>query len=116
MAVVIHLKTVEIPTVFQLAEDEAYTQRNTLVKTCLQFWYLCYISVKCVLIDRRKNTKYAFTARSLEKYLKERLFLARQPLVGQGLLITEVSRSHSDTPHSVEVLWMFDQTDAQTST
>jgi hypothetical protein len=28
--------------------------------------------------------------------------MARQPLRGQGLLIVEASRSHSDTPHSVE--------------
>jgi len=28
------------------------------------------------------------------------LFLARQPPVGQGLLIHEVSRSHSTTHHS----------------
>jgi hypothetical protein len=27
--------------------------------------------------------------------------MAQQPLVGQGLLIIEASRSHSDTPHSV---------------
>ena len=30
----------------------------------------------------------------------------QQPIVGQGVLITEVSRSHSDTPHSVGILWM----------
>ena len=27
--------------------------------------------------------------------------MAQQPLLGQGLLIIEASRSHSDTPHSV---------------
>ena len=32
--------------------------------------------------------------------------MARQPLVGQGLLIIEGARSHSDTPHSVELLRM----------
>ena len=41
---------------------------------------------------------------------------AQQPLVGQGLLIIEASRSHSDTPHSVRLLWMSDQPDAETST
>jgi hypothetical protein len=31
--------------------------------------------------------------------------MAQQPLVGQGLLITEASRSHTlDTPHSVGFL------------
>jgi hypothetical protein len=38
--------------------------------------------------------------------------MARQTLGGLGLLIIEVLRSHSDTPHSVELLWMSDQPDA----
>ena len=36
--------------------------------------------------------------------------------VGQGLLIVEVSKSYSHTPHSVELLWMSDQPAAETST
>jgi hypothetical protein len=42
------------------------------------------------------------------------LFMVRQPLVGQGLLIVELSRSHSDTPHSVGLLWTSDPPDAET--
>jgi hypothetical protein len=38
------------------------------------------------------------------------------PPVGQGLLIIEASRSHSDTPHSVGFFCMSDQVDAETST
>ena len=34
----------------------------------------------------------------------------------QGLLIVEDSISHSDTPHSVGLLWTSDQPDAETST
>ena len=41
---------------------------------------------------------------------------AQQPPVGQGLLIIMASRSHSDTPYSVGLLWTSDQPDAQTST
>jgi hypothetical protein len=41
--------------------------------------------------------------------------MAQQPLVGQGRLIIEASRSHSDTPHSVGLLWTSDQPDAETS-
>jgi len=44
------------------------------------------------------------------------LFLARQPPLGQGLLIHEVSRSHSDAPHSVGLLWTSDRLVAETST
>jgi hypothetical protein len=32
-----------------------------------------------------------------------------QSIVGQGLLITEASLLHSDTPHSIELLWTSDQ-------
>jgi hypothetical protein len=38
------------------------------------------------------------------------------PQWGQGPLIIEASRSHSDTPHSVGLLWTSDQPDAETST
>ena len=41
--------------------------------------------------------------------------MARQPLAGQGLLTVEASRSHSDVPHSVGILWTSDQPDAETS-
>ena len=40
--------------------------------------------------------------------------LTQQPLVGQGLLIIEAWRLHSDTPHSVRLLWTSDQADAET--
>jgi len=41
--------------------------------------------------------------------------MARQSLVGHGLLIVGVARSHTDTPHSVWLLWTSDQPDAETS-
>jgi hypothetical protein len=41
--------------------------------------------------------------------------MAKQPLLGQGLLIVEVSRSHSDTPHLLGLLWASDQPDVETS-
>jgi hypothetical protein len=43
-------------------------------------------------------------------------FLARQPLVGLGLLVVKALRSQSDTPHSVGLLWTSDQPDSETST
>jgi hypothetical protein len=43
-------------------------------------------------------------------------FYARKPLVGQGLLIVEASRSHLNTPHSIGLLWTSDQPDGKTST
>ena len=38
-------------------------------------------------------------------------FKVRQPIVGQGLLIVEVSRSHLDTPQSVRLFWTSYQPD-----
>ena len=44
------------------------------------------------------------------------LTMAQQPLLGQGLLIIEDPWSHSDTPHSVGLVWTSDQPKAETST
>lgn len=38
------------------------------------------------------------------------------PYWARALFINEASRPHSATPNSVELLWMNDQTDAETST
>jgi len=40
----------------------------------------------------------------------------QQPPVGQGVLIIEASRSYSDTPHSVGILWTGDQPGEEAST
>jgi len=42
--------------------------------------------------------------------------MAQQPLQGQVLFIVQISRSHSDAPHSVRLLWTSDQPIADTST
>ena len=42
--------------------------------------------------------------------------MAGQPPVGQGLLNIDSSRSHSDTPYSVELLCTSDQPDSENST
>jgi hypothetical protein len=42
--------------------------------------------------------------------------MAQQSVVGHGLLIIVASRSHSDTPHSVGLLWTSEQPVAETST
>ena len=42
--------------------------------------------------------------------------MARQSLMGQGILIIEASRLHSDTPRSVGLLWTGDRSVAETST
>jgi len=42
--------------------------------------------------------------------------MAQEPLVDQGLLIVEALRLHSDTPHSVRLLWTSDQLDTENPT
>jgi len=42
--------------------------------------------------------------------------MTQQPLVGQGFLIIETLRSHSDTPNSVGLLLTSDQPNAEAST
>ena len=42
--------------------------------------------------------------------------MAQQSLVSQDFLFIEASRSQSDTPHSVGLLWPSDNPDAETST
>jgi len=42
--------------------------------------------------------------------------MVRQTLVGQGPIFIETSRSHSDTPQSVGLLWTGDQPVAESST
>ena len=42
--------------------------------------------------------------------------MSQQPQVSQSLLVIEASRSHSQTPQSVELLWTSDQPDEENST
>jgi hypothetical protein len=42
--------------------------------------------------------------------------MAQKPLMSQGLRIIKLARSHSDTPQSLELLWISDQPVAETST
>jgi len=42
--------------------------------------------------------------------------MAQHPLVGQSILIIKAPRSHSDTTHSVGLLWSNDQPDTEIST
>jgi len=44
------------------------------------------------------------------------IIMAQQFTVGQGLLFIKDSRSHSDTPQSVGLLWTSEHFDAETST
>ena len=76
---------------------------------------------RCIILQRHTMSAYSVTGNPvlllLPTYTTLVFFfpMARQPLVGQGLLTVEASRSHSDIPHSVGLLWTSDQPDAQHS-
>jgi hypothetical protein len=84
--------------------------------SCVECRLMCWLSGCIVLL----LLVYSSIARSnsvlLFCYLINFFPMAQQPLVGQGLLIIEASRSHSDTPQSVRLLWTSDQADTQSST
>jgi hypothetical protein len=74
-------------------------------------------------IQIRENMPHKISTKSLEKmsqFIALRklgfiIFMVRHVLVGQGFRTVEASRSHSDTLHSVGLLWTSDQPDTQTS-
>ena len=57
----------------------------------------------------------AFSLNSHPSFKKEFFPMALQPPLDQDVLIIETSRSHSGTPQSIRLLWVSDQTGAETS-
>jgi hypothetical protein len=79
-----------------------------------KYRYRCYNCGLIIFQGFVNSILTAFETGSLVCYV---LFsMARHPLLGQGRLIIEASRSHSYPPHSVGLLWTSDQPDAETST
>ena len=64
--------------------------------------------LSCVGID---TSQYA-----ADMYLKKYYQVPKKELFLMVWINIEASRSHSDMPHSVRLLWMSDQPDAETST
>jgi hypothetical protein len=75
---------------------------TTVFIHCLNMRYL-KLDSRTYFTRRKSSTVFLF-------------YYAATAPVGQGLLIVEDSWSHSDTPHSVGLLWTSDQTDVETST
>jgi hypothetical protein len=68
--------------------------------------YLYEVTCKCVWWSNSR----------IQAYIPPTPPQVRQPLAGPGLLIIEASPSHSDTSHSVGLLWTSGQPDPETST
>ena len=86
--------------------DSMLNRRNCWVNLD-QIWYQCG-NVYWRLFGRLSFDKYRSSPCVIYN-------MARQPLLGQGLLIIKASRSHSGTPHSVGILWTSDQRVAERS-
>ena len=75
--------------------------------------------LKCTIIDLGsvlKFVKIIFFAECITKRWRAHANIFwQQPILGQGLIIIEDSRSHSDKPQSVGLLWTSDQPDAESS-
>ena len=85
--------------------DSPYDRKSNYTRACtVTPWHF-----------ESKNSLVKYMSYVTEYHLQSFLLLlpmARQPLVGQDLLITEASRSHSDTPHSIGLPSTSDQPDA----
>jgi hypothetical protein len=76
-------------------------------------WHISYLLVNKLFCYNKSFYTKAMIRRN--HYISF-FFMTQQPPVCEGLLIVEVSRSHSDPPHSVALLWTSDQPGAETST
>jgi hypothetical protein len=74
----------------------------------------------CVYVTQNNSLKhiygFLFSLFQLSSQKTVLFTMAQQPPVGQDLIIIKDSRSHSDTPQSVGLLWTSDQLVAETST
>jgi len=80
---------------------------------------LCY-PLPSPLRQYLANVILQYDSKTIHYYCKVRYsspstLRAQGPLMVQGLHITKPSRSHSDTPHSLGLLWTSDQPVAETS-
>ena len=89
------------------------------LSTCIYFNTIKYISSRIAYVELERkitlNHKEGFRLKRSD-YVQSFCTMPQKPPVGQTLLITEASRSYSDTPHAVRLLWTSDQPDAETST
>jgi hypothetical protein len=108
-----------------------YYDRHLLFCFCERFVVfisipiLFFVTFTCYASPRNLNLWKCFVCFSFTKdfsctthkyiHMSISVPMVQQPPVGPGLLI-ETSRSHSDTPHSVGLLWTGDQPDAVSST
>ena len=84
---------------------EMYTQRPASLITSKTLKYKRKCVFKYVQISVKYNVTY---------FRVPPPHMGQQPLVGQGLHIVKASRSRSDTPHSLGLLWTSDQYVAET--
>ena len=112
-------------TNFTSSGEKVSKSRQRRVRCCLlrssdcmalqKYWNACWESRGLRFLRTLSGWRILFII-AMPKYEKNIFFPARQPLMGQCLLVMWDSRSHSDTQHSVGFLWVNDQPDAEIST
>jgi len=107
-----------------LARNRQLPDDDRMIETCrsiVKSFNVNNLSVCIGWCADQKLTSSRLTEVTMLSFLHTRpleitnFFIAQQPLVGQGLLRIEASRSHSDTPHLVGLFWTSDQPGADTS-
>jgi len=93
---------------------------------CCEIWVVTYryfrepaafpIIIYCVKTFWERHSEPFFSHYPVKVFSFFFFTMAQEFLLGQGLLIVEDSRSHSDTSHTVGPLRMSDQPDAETTT
>ena len=78
-------------------------------------WHLAFHIANNDVRRFHKQIKPDMYNKSRKAYTVFFIFHGSQILVGLGLRITEISRSHTDTPHPVGLLCMSDRPIAETS-
>jgi hypothetical protein len=96
-------------------ERSVYIRRGLVINNSLVTGALMLAGVKKTLAKYYSLASFPFSE-TLIRPQPPPPTMAQQTLVSQGLLIIEASRSYSDTPYSVGLLWTGDQPDAETST
>ena len=92
------------------------TQESIYVEKCIAGWWK---GIGVNVAENKKEMRFVTAFRWPFLFCQPRksnISIPQQPLVGQALLSIEASRSHSDTRHSVGLLWTGDQPDAEIST
>ena len=92
-----------------------FTEQHTVHRCAIRdhaIWLTCSLR----WLKEWKGKEGTVCTVQYEPWLRRCVYMGQQLPVGRGFPIIEASRSHSDTTHSIGLLWTSDRAHAQTST